>query len=501
VFVRQPYVVVGSAACACLVVLGLALGGGSNGAGNAAARQLQTAIFAPAHLQTAVFDPAAFAGPDAAVAFSHARATGATVARLLVDWSTVAPAEPRASSDPGNPSNPAYNWGPVDRQVRLSLRAGLQPVLCILNPPVWARKPAANGSTVLPQLRSADDYGKFMLAAARRYSGTFSGLPRVRYWQVLNEPNLSFYLDPQYMNGQPASPAVYRQLVNAAADAVHSVHRDNLVIAGGLSPFGRNDAATNPEKSAIVISPMRFMRGLLCMSEGEQPKPTCGDQVRFDVWSHHPYTSGGPGHHADAKDDVSLGDLPEMKALLDAAVKAGHVRSNGPVRFWVDEFSWDSNPPDPGGVPATLEAQWISEAMYEMWQTGISLVTWFLIRDTAHYQSGLYQAGGSVAADKPKATVAAFRFPFVGHMLKGKVTVWGRTPWGKPGRVLVEELTKAGWKPLGTVRTSRFGILRETFQAPLGTYVRARLLGKGGLASVPFPLAGPRQIPASPFGS
>jgi len=27
------------------------------------------------------------------------------------------------------------------------------------------------------------------------------------------------------------------------------------------------------------------------------------------------------------------------------------------------------------------------------------------------------------------------------------------------------------------------------------------VLGKGGLASVPFPLAGPRQIPASPFGS
>ena len=50
--------------------------------------------------------------------------------------------------------------------------------------------------------------------------------------------------------------------------------------------------------------------------------------------------------------DVSVAELPEMKSALDeAAVSAGDVASARPPAFWVTEFSWDSDPPDPGGVP------------------------------------------------------------------------------------------------------------------------------------------------------
>ena len=44
-------------------------------------------------------------------------------------------------------------------------------------------------------------------------------LPRVRYWQPWNEPNLSYYLAPQWTRAGgrwvAASPVIYRGLLNA----------------------------------------------------------------------------------------------------------------------------------------------------------------------------------------------------------------------------------------------------------------------------------------------
>ena len=42
-----------------------------------------------------------------------------------------------------------------------------------------------------PSYPNAREFGEFAKAIARRFGGGFDGLPRVRYWQVWNEPNLS----------------------------------------------------------------------------------------------------------------------------------------------------------------------------------------------------------------------------------------------------------------------------------------------------------------------
>jgi hypothetical protein len=96
------------------------------------------------------------------------------------------------------------------------------------------------------------------------------------------------------------------------------------------------------------------MRELFCLSR--ELKPKCRTRVHFDVWAHHPYTSGGPTHHALLRDDVSLGDLPEMRAVLKAAYRNGMIQSRGPPGFWVTEFSWDTAAPDPHGLPLRLHA-------------------------------------------------------------------------------------------------------------------------------------------------
>ena len=73
------------------------------------------------------------------------------------------------------------------------------------------------------------------------------------------------------------------------------------------------------------------MREMLCMSSGATPRATCNDRAEFDVWAHHPYTYGGPTHSAFHPDDVSLGDLGEMRRLLDAATAPATSKPRQPL--------------------------------------------------------------------------------------------------------------------------------------------------------------------------
>ena len=236
---------------------------------------------------------------------------------------------------------------------------------------------------------------------------------------------------------------------------------------------------------------------MLCLSK--QLKPTCNQKAHFDVWSHHPYTSGGPTHHASIADDVSLGDLPRMKAVLDAGVRTGHIISRKPVRFWVTEFSWDTNPPDPNAMPISLQTRWVSEALYTMWKAGVSLVTWFLVKDqplaTSPYQSGLYFRTG-----KPKPSLRAFRFPFVAFSKTGGIDVWGRTPASKPGTVVIEQESSGGWRRLGDLTTNAFGIFTGHYGSSGKKPLRARLVGSTPDFSQPYSLIEPPDRFYRPFG-
>jgi hypothetical protein len=273
------------------------------------------------------------------------------------------------------------------------------------------------------------------------------------------------------------------------------VHPDNFVIAGGLAPF-RDDT---PETYAQDKDwgPLSFTRATFCVSPSL--RSTCRRKVRFDAWSTHPYTSGGPTHHAVLPDDVSLGDLPKMRAVLDAAQRLHKIVSPGPVGFWATEFSWDSNPPDPGGVPTKLLERWVPQALYQMWRSGVSLVTWFSLDDqpmaSSPYQAGLFDVNG-----RPKAYLEGFRFPLVAFPRSGGIYVWGRTPFGRRGRVLIEQQVGRAWRRLGTVATDANGILEHTFGGSKVGWVRGRLIGSGE-QTLPFSLTSVADHVYNPFGS
>jgi hypothetical protein len=289
-------------------------------------------------------------------------------------------------------------------------------------------------------------------------------------------------------------------MLNAFAAAVKSVSSKNLVIAGEAAPF--RDITQAVQNIDPDWGPLSFMRKVLCVSASLAP--TCKTVARFDIWSTHPYTSGGPLHHAVLANDVSIGDLPKMKAVLDAAYRAGHIRSSdGKPPFWADEFGWDSKPPDPAGVPMTLLRRWVSEGLYRMWLAGVSQVTWLQLADLpmseSFNQGGLYFEGTSLAASKAKPILNAFEFPFVAYPQGSKVTVWGRTPGGIVQPVAIEQHVASGWRRLSVLQPNSVGIFRASVN-PAGTGdLRARLT-TGGQASIPYSLTEPPDRFFNPFG-
>jgi Concanavalin A-like lectin/glucanases superfamily len=432
-------------ACALLGVVAA----GAPAAGAATARPLQTAIADHGELDA----------PEADGALLRAKAAGVTVYRTMLRWYEVAPVERPPGFEAENPADPAYNWAAFDLKIRRIVAHGIEPLVTVNYPPIWA------GGGYAPTPDPAE-FGRFMKAVATRYSGSFGGLPRVRLWQLWNEPNVNLFLEWTSHPDTPQSPALYRQLVNQGAAAVKAVHADNVVVAGGLSPFG---TTIEQADGRAALAPLRFMRDLLCLSNGSPPTPTCSDPIAFDVWSVHPYTRGGPTHRSESPDDNSLGDLPRVKQLLDAGVRTGHVRSTGAVRTWVTEFSWDTSPPDPAALPMPLHARWTAEALYRMWAAGVSLVTWLRLRDGPYpedpTQAGLWFDGGaSLSCDAPKLSRTAFGFPFVALKQPRGALVWLRTPTNRAGPVVVEQLSGKKWKRVASVRADRYGVVLRSLK-------------------------------------
>jgi hypothetical protein len=458
-------------------------------AGVSSPRTYQTPSSRP--LRTAVFDPFRL---DSAQAFAMTRKAGAQFVRLTAPWRNVAPTVRPAGFVAADPTSPGYAWTNLDSLVADAESAGLTPILDIGSPPKWAYATKPHGVNAGTPKISA--LGDFATALATHYDGSGSGVPGVNVYEVWNEPNLSLYLNP-------VSAGTYRAMVNAVAAAVHRVDSANLVVAGDLDPFGHPKSKKQKWHS---VSPLAFMRSMLCLSKGSHPHATCKDRAHFDVWSHHPYTFGGPFGHAKNPDDVELGDLPRMRALLQAAVRLHHVTSSRAVQFWVTEFGWDTNPPRPHAASPALASRWTAESLYQAWRSGVSLLTWFDLQDRASpspYQSGLYFHSRSLESARPKPVLTAFRFPFVAYLHRSSVSVWGRDATSDKQRVTVQlRHGKSGrWRTVGFVNANSSGIFKAALKLRAAKTDWLRAVAPGSGKSLAFSLTVPYAPRIGPWGN
>lgn len=463
-------------------------------------------------LETGFLDPGAisrggeFRLPDA-VAAERTVEAGGKIIRLYLYWNRVVPSQ---SSEPNQATNPAsYNWnqgGGLDDAVDAARAQDLQVMLTIRSAPNFAQRgtPNSRGS----QDPSPAMLERFTQAAVAQFD------TRVDLWGVWNEPNLKSFLQPQYRKGKLVSPDLYRNLLAAAAPAIHAGD-NNQVIAGETAPFHFvfDGKPANP-------GPLLFLRQLLCMSKGSHPTKTCDRNIQADIIATHPYTSGDVRHHAARSDDVSFGDLPEWKRLVKAAAQKGQFYRSG-IDLWISEFSWDTKPPDPDAVPTRLHVRWTAEALYRTWQLGIDTLLWGQMRDYpvgndptyGQYQSGLYycddppKSNCQVPFDLPssqtaKPSLRAFRFPFVAYDSNGHIRIWGRTPESDAQALVIERKTSSGWKKMTNVTSAGNGIFSKRFSSSVKHgLVRARFgIGPGERISARFSLDRPADRFVNPFG-
>jgi Cellulase (glycosyl hydrolase family 5) len=441
-------------------------------------------------LRTALFDLVNLRGAKP-WAFTMTANAGAQYVRLLVRWSSIAPAVPAPDFDASDPTSPGYSWDALDATVDAAEGAGLTPILDIVSTPKWAYRKRPKGPNEGTPKAAA--LGQFARALSTHYDGQ-NGLPLVHVFEIWNEPNLSLDLGP-------VKASSYRGMVNAAAASLHAVDPANIVVAGGLDPFGHQK---NKHQAWNSVAPLAFMRSLLCLSKGTHPHATCRDKIHFDVWSHHPYTFGGPFGKAETPGDVELGNLPQMRALLRAAVNDHHVVSTHSVQFWVTEFAWDSKPPRRGAAPMALASRWTAESLWQAWRSGVSLLTWFGLEDqsgASPYKSGLYFHAKSLESARPKPVLTAFRFPFVAYLHKTAVYVWGRDATSADARVTIQlrHGKHGSWSTVGYVDTNSNGIFQATMKLKATKQDWLRAVAPGSGKSLSFSLTRPRAPHIGPF--
>lgn len=464
-----------------------------------------SAMARPASLDRGFADDAAFfsGAVDRKHALGNARRAGATFVRLAVGWRSVAPPgrrKPRGFRA-ADPTDPRYVWSVLDRAIREVKAAGLEPLVLVTSAPDWAEGRGRRRQDKFtrpgvwrPRPR---ELARFFTAVARRYSGAFAdpaqdgnSLPRVRSWQVWNEPNLWPFLQPQWKRrgGRwlKAGAIHYRRMLNASYRALKRVSRSNRVISGGLAPFGDR----KPVRRGGRVAPARFLRAVLCLRGRRTLRRSCRRSARFDAHAFHPYSLGGPRRSALNPDDVTIPDGRKLTRIVRAAVRSRTAKPRRAKGLWVTEMGFDTRPPNPFGISPRKQARYLNDSLFVLWRSGVSHVTNFLLRDQGgkrprrlidvhRRQSGVFFRGRNVRRDRPKPSFLAMRFPFVVSPLgRGRGRAWGVPPCPTESCVVrIERRARGRWRPVATVRAQQGRVFLRTVRARRGTVLRGRIVG------------------------
>jgi hypothetical protein len=404
------------------------------------------------------------------------RSLGVTDVRIFMGWGSIAPS-PNSRHQPhfsaNSPSGyPASNWAPYDAAVRAAAARGMGVNFVVAGPaPLWATKPIPPGPGVTSRTAhdykpNAADFGAFVAAVGKRYSGSYTpsgsttSLPRVKFWAIWDEPNYGFQLAPQAVHGVEVAPMLYRSLLDHAWTSLRATgHGGDQILIGDTAPRG----AGNPGVANGLV-PLRFLRALYCVNSRFQQlrgsaaaargcPTTAGASRSFRAqnpglfgasgFAAHLYTSGqvsSPITHdpRGEPDYAGIVDLPNLVRTLDRLQAAYGSGTHFPI--YNTEFGFQTNPPQ-----AQCQCVFLTPATAAYYLNWSEYIEWVNPRVRSDAQYLLYDAPGppghvttqsvfssglAFLSGQPKATYAAFELPLYlpstatssGHAL----TVWGQ---------------------------------------------------------------------------
>jgi hypothetical protein len=263
----------------------------------------------PAHadLDAGVVDDRAVVTADGGAAFFALMSdVGLKEVRITAEW------------DPAHPTtiaNEAYiaNMLPVATLRGVRVTFSVQP---------------AKSRSITGTPNGTQQFAAFVAQLARTF-------PTVKDFIVGNEPNLTFFWAPQFVNGKSASPAAYEALLARSYDALKAVDPTINVIGVGLSPRG-NDMPN--AKANISHSPVKFLHGL-----GRAYRMSRRTRPLMDMFAFHPYpkkdvdplAKGYPWPNAGIP---NLGRIKQ--AFFDAFRGTGQKTFEQGLKMKLDEVGW-----------------------------------------------------------------------------------------------------------------------------------------------------------------
>ncbi len=461
------------------VVLALALvgcgGGDDGGSTDTTPRGDQAGLSSPiAAIQDdrVLHDPPA--GQDRAAfldeRMAYMASFGGSVTRVDLLWSLVAPSRPE---NPDDPNDPAYDWSRYDAIVDAANRHDIEVEFTVWSTPDWAADPTIpvtlagdppGGAWGNRRPASAEDFGRFGAAAAKRYSDK-----GVHMWEAWNESNANFYLRPQYEKQDDRwvaiGPRTYAAMLDEFRDRVKDVDPDARIAGGVMAPRGDRCGLScdGSEKEPNRLSPQAFLKGL---DEAGRPE--------MDAVAHHPYPSGKP----TPKGSETTIDLTNFSDLF-TAIDATYLRGK-PV--WATEYGWQTKPSDVLAFSVTPreQAENIAAAFVTLRSDPrVEMGTYYFVQDNGQFNTGLRDEAG---ATKPGASAHALPMQAAPTTVapRAAVTVIGQVrPTAKETEVTLEWRAVDGdrWRTLQTVPTGADGTFQVVLHPTESVVIRPRWRG------------------------
>jgi hypothetical protein len=219
------------------------------------------------------------------------------------------------------PSPGTYDWGNVNNIINGAQSAGVNVLVRVARPPVWARDPACSSVDTCPP-SNPSDFGNFTHALAAHVRNDLNPTVRVAY-EIWNEPNV----DNEWGNMCP-DPARYTSLLRAAYPAIKSADASATVVAGAITTVGEVRAQLNCHMDDIL-----YLQGMY--SAGAAPY--------FDVLSDHPY-----GFVSEPEADPMTTSPPLVFRRAERHRQIMVDSGDSGKQIWATEMGWAIDPATEG---------------------------------------------------------------------------------------------------------------------------------------------------------